>query len=108
MTIAARLVEPTRTDSAKTATSMVGSTSASDGDLPARAHPAERGAGVQPGQGQRDRAQHSSADHGEQVGRRSSGDAVVTNGATAATTSEVVDQHAAARARNTSLGAVAA
>ena len=41
-----------------------------DRDLPAGAHPAERGAGVEPGQRQRDRAQRQQRDHREQVGDR--------------------------------------
>ena len=69
-TMAPRLAEPVGMDSANTASRMVGSDQRGDGDLAAGAHPAERGAGVDAGQGQRDGAQKQQTDDGEQIGDR--------------------------------------
>ena len=54
-------------DSAKTASRMRRFDQRGDGDLAAGAHAAERGAGVDAGQGQRDGADEQQTDHGEQV-----------------------------------------
>ena len=103
MTIAARLVDPTGTDSAKIATSRVGSTRARMvvsrlAPIPPNAVPVSM-----PGQRQRDRAQRQQRHHREQIGAPGPAPvAVVTNGATAATTRQVATSSSGA-VRNTSL-----
>ena len=66
-TIAARFVEPTRTDSANTDEQDGRLDQRGDGHLAAGAHATERGAGVEPGQREEHRAQQQQRDDREQV-----------------------------------------
>ncbi len=77
-TNAPRFAEPAGMDNAKTASKMVGSTSAAMVISRLAPMPPNDGAGVDAGQGQRDGAHEEQPDHGEQVGagvqRRPGGD----------------------------------